>query len=650
MDGSRRTQWLSSIVLVLTATLLLALLGRVVWIDRHVTAAMREQLARQHMAQVSITPIRGGIIAADGSPLALSVRMYNLYADPAFIVDPEEKLSALKGEDLNKAKEMLVEALSPLLKKPVDELLFQLEDNVFYKKEATPGAWVETDKPRRFLWLAKEVDEDFHDRFLELRKRMQEEARDAGKIAGKSKDPAIRSQQSEKARLLAHTLDGVGFQKSFKRIYPQGQLASSIVGFAGNDGGVDAMEYQLEPLLKGFPGLMYVMKDASRRTLDIQDQRYTPPDDGRDVWLTINSVDQGIVEEELQKAVQEKGAASGCAVAMDPYSGRILAMANYPTFDPAHYGTADPDLRRNKSDTDPFEPGSIFKPFVVAWAIEKHIVKPSDVFDCHGGRYIDPTGRTVTDTHGYGALTVHDILVKSSNVGMTQIGWKMGIPELYNAVTTFGFGRRTGVELPGDQKGIVKALHQWNKGTLTSVSFGYEVSATPLQLVRAFATFANGGYLVTPRIINAVEDSPGKTVAWSDVAGSPLQQQIISRQTCDTMRGIMADVLGPEGTARTAASKVYTMYGKTGTAKLAATGAGHGYGDKFYDSSFLCGGPVKDPRVVVIVTLHKPDKRIAYYGGTVSAPAATAIVERILMYMQVPADKQAEEKPAKAGH
>jgi cell division protein FtsI/penicillin-binding protein 2 len=642
MDAMKRTQWVASFVLIATAGLLAGLAGRVVWIQRHVTADMRERLGRQYTAVIPLMADRQAILFADGTPAALSVRMYNLFADPGFIMDPEGKLNPLKDEEIEAARQKLVQVLSPLVNKPEQDLRFEIEKNATYANG----------KPRRFLWLAREVDEDFYNRFMALKSRLREESRDVLKSEGKSRDSDVRNEAASKAAVLYHALDGVGFAKSMKRVYPMGQLAGSVIGIANRYEGVDGMEHQLNDMLKGIDGRMYVTKDAARHTLLIQDQTYTPADNGRSVWLTINSVVQGIAEEQLQQAVEEHGALSGTAVVMDPFSGRIVAIANYPFFDPAHFSQADPDSRRDRAVTDPYEPGSIFKPFVLAWALEKHIVKPTDVIDCHGGMFHDPTGRLVRDTHGYGLLSVSDILVKSSNVGMTQIGWKMGIPTLHEAVTRFGFGQRTGVELPGDQKGLVKPLSQWNKGTLTSVSFGYEVAATPLQLVRAFATFANGGYLVTPRVISAVEEMPGKVVPWSDVGRMPVQQQIISTQTCDTMRNIMAEVLGPRGTARSATSKIYRMYGKTGTAHVAAGShgqEGHGYGDKDYDSSFLVGGPMASPRLVAIVTLHKPDLKNGYYGGTVAAPAAVAILERSLMYMQVPGDAAEAPAPAAGG-
>jgi cell division protein FtsI/penicillin-binding protein 2 len=212
------------------------------------------------------------------------------------------------------------------------------------------------------------------------------------------------------------------------------------------------------------------------------------------------------------------------------------------------------------------------------------------------------------------------------------------------------------VELPGDQGGIVKPLSQWNNGTLTSASFGYEVSATPLQLVRGFATFANNGYLITPRIINAVEMTPGKAVPWTQLAPTPMAPQIISARTADTMRTIMKEVLGPHGTAKGTGSKIYTFYGKTGTAHVAAGShgtEGHGYGETDYDASFLVGGPIANSRLVAIVTLHHPQDG-HYYGGTVAAPAAVSIMERSLLYMQVPGDQApaAATAPARraAGH
>ncbi|MGN6370224.1 MAG: hypothetical protein ACTHN5_18360 [Phycisphaerae bacterium] len=298
MDGSRqtrRTQWLATAMLVATAGALVGLLGRVVWLEKHIPAEWVERLARQNTAVIPLMPDRGAIKMSDGTPVAMSVRMYNLFADPGVIVDPTGKLNALKDEDLQKARDLLVQALSPLVKKPADELLFEIEKNATYADG----------RPRRFMWLAREVDEDFYNRFQALKAKLREESREAEKLANKSRDPDVRAREGARASILYHTLDGVGFVKSMKRVYPLGQLGGNVIGFANNYEGVDGLEHQLDFMLRGIPGSMYVTKDAARHTLLIQDQRYNAPDDGRDVWLTMNTVMQGIAQEELKRAVDE---------------------------------------------------------------------------------------------------------------------------------------------------------------------------------------------------------------------------------------------------------------------------------------------------------------------------------------------------------
>jgi len=638
MTPLRRADWLISTVLLLTVGLLVALAGRVMWIERHVTPADLAKINAQTTAVQTDLSGREAICDSAGNFYALSVRMYNLFADPGYILDPEGKLNSLKDADLLQARKQLVEALQPLLAKvDPEQLQFapdELQSYLNAHRTYTNG------KPRRFLWLAREVDAKFYDDFQALKQKLRDEAHEEAKT--RDKDKAVRTAAQERARILYHTLDGVGFAQSFKRLYPMGALAGPVIGFANQYEGVDGLERLLDDLLHGHDGRMLTVKDAGWHTLYIQDQTYHPADDGRRVWLTLDTIIQGVADEELTAACTQYKAASGVAIVMDPFNGRILAMADWPPFDPSHYRESNPSTRRNMAVTDPYEPGSIFKPFILAWALQNHVVRRTDVFNCHNGRYYDPTGRLVTDTHGYGALRVEDILIESSNIGMTQIGWKMGIPTLHEAVRTFGFGDRTGVELPGDQKGLVHPLTAWNKGTLTSVSFGYEVAATPMQLVRGFATFANNGTLITPHIMHAVEDRPGHVVPWQELAGPSPAPKILSADTCATMRDIMEGVY-LRGTAKKKGSLIYRFFGKTGTAHLAVHGAKH-YASDEYNSSFLAGGPVTSPRLVVVVTLHKPDRSLGHFGGTVAAPAATKILERALLYMQVPGDQKPETR------
>ncbi|MEI8197424.1 MAG: penicillin-binding protein 2, partial [Phycisphaerae bacterium] len=580
----RRAHWLAMIVLLLTVGLLGGLLGRVAWIEKHTTQEDLVRLDKQHDAVQPIMANRGQIRFEDGTVAAASVRMFNLYADPAFIIDPGGRLRELQDQvanlsessqvaqgkarekllaqievtrsqielttaQLELARQTLAETLAPLLQKPADEVRKLILDNAAYP----------SGNPRRFLWLARYVDEGFHERFVARRDELKAQAQEIMKAAKAIKNKEAREKETLRGLTMAHSLDGVGFVESVQRRYPLGSLAGQVLGIANAYKGVDGLEVQLDPLLTGREGAVTMLKDARRHTLLVEDKQYRPPAHGLTVWLTIDTMIQNIVEEELAKSCEEHKAESGCAIILDPATGRILAMANWPMFDPGRYQEMPAEARKNRCIVDPYEPGSIFKPFVVAWALEQGVVRPSDVYDCHFGHWYDPTGRMVSDTHGgYGALTVEDILVKSSNIGMTQIGWKMGIPRLYEAVTRFGFGARTGVELPGDGKGLIRPLEKWNKGTLTSVSFGYEAAATPLQLVRAYATFANGGYLVTPQVIHAVQLESGKAVAWQDLSEPPLQKQIISTATAQTMRNIMEGVF-MRGTARSAKSDVYRL-------------------------------------------------------------------------------------------
>lgn len=646
----RTAQWLGTVVLGCALVALSLLIVRVWWIQTHVSAAHVQDLRRQHTATITIMPERAEIHDSTGTLLAGSIRMYNLFADPMFIVDPEGTLvkagdsaalqKRMTDELVIEARHRLVAALTPLLNEaPGATMKFRPEELDNYLQENTFYA---NGKGRRFLWLAREVDEPFYLRFMEVKEQLRQQAKELAKEASniRGRDPATvarRQAQIDQARATARTLDAVGFVRSVKRVYPMGELAGHVLGMANRDGGVDGMELQLEDLLRGRPGKMIAVKDSSRRSLWVEDENFRVVDDGRAVWLTIDATLQRIVEEELAATCTDFRAKGGSAVLLEPTTGKILAMANYPTFTPAQFNREASAERRNKAVVDPYEPGSIFKPFVAAWAMEKGIVRRGDVFNCHGGHYVDPTGRMVTDAHGEGVLTVEGILIKSSNVGMTQIGWKMGLQELHNGVRAFGFGRRTGVELPGDSRGLVRPYPLWNKGTLTSVSFGYEIAATPLQLVRGFATFANGGYLVTPQVIHAVANDKGKAQQWSELAGPPLQERIISETTARSMREILEGVY-ITGTAKRNASKMYRLFGKTGTAHLAIQGQGQ-YASDQYNSSFLCGGPVERPRVVLVMSVHQPDRRLGHFGGTVAAPAATRILERSLMYMQVPPDQ-----------
>ena len=540
---------------------------------------------------------------------------------------------------------------STLTKLAVDAVLGMIVDNETYRRKDKVTGVVEPsdptrDSPRRFLWLARDVDDAFFDRFEAAKAELHKQAVDTLTEAKTIKDQKAREAKRAESAMLAHALDGVGFERTVKRVYPMGSMAAHVIGYAATSEdqgchGVDGLELQFDDLLRGKAGAMELFKDAQRHTIMIAGDGYKPAEYGCSVWLSIDTMIQSIAEKELAASCQQFKAESGVAIVMDPFTGKVLAMASYPTFDVADFPRTPAKLRYNHAVVDPYEAGSVIKPFVMSWAIEHGVVTPNTMINCEGGAWHDPTGRLVRDDYGYGVLSAEDVVVKSVNVGMAKTGWMMGIPMLCEDVHTFGFGGLTGIELPGDSKGILKPEAKWNKGTLTSVSFGYEIAVTPIQLIRAFATFTNGGYLITPRVVDAVELEPGRTVRWEDLAGAPEKKQILTAKTCDTMREIMEQVY-IRGTAKSAISSIYRLYGKTGTAHLAVAGAGHYAGDE-YNSSFMSGGPVSDPHLVTVMTLHKPDKSLGHFGGIVAAPGATRIMEQSLEYMQVKPD-QVEKK------
>ena len=618
----RRANWLSSLVLLAAAALLVGLLGRVGWLQTHVTRADLQELRAQHVARVAIMARRASIYTSDSTLIAGSVRIYSMYADPGYIMDPQGKLNALSGNDAVEARELMARTIAPLLNCTPDQVMETLKTHLYYKDGSL----------RRFLWLKRGVDYSFYARFAALRNKFQKKAM-----------ADIRHGHSREAEIYYHALDGIRFDRSTRRVYPLGSFAGQVSGFANSQTGLQGLENQLNALLVGRQGDLVYVKDAAERALWIDKHGYKPANDGMRVWLTINSTIQGFAEEELDKACSKFEAASGSAVVMNPRNGDILAMANYPPLDPNNYQSTPEKYWRNRAVTDPFEPGSVFKPFNVAWALQHHVVTLNEMFNCHDGRYRDPTGRLITDVDGYGELSVTDILVHSSNIGMTQVGWKMGIPLLASGVRAFGFGRMTGCALPGDSPGLVRPEAQWTRGTLTSASFGYGVGVTALQMARAFCVFGSGGLLPTPQIVQAVQALGGPVYEWSQLAGPPEWRRIISRHVCHEMRGALEQVM-VRGTGQYSISRYYRLFGKTGTANLAIPGADR-YHAHQYNATFIAGGPTPYPRLICVVAVHKPNPHLGHFGGTVAGPACSKILEKSLLYMQVPPDQGPQTDP-----
>ena len=423
-------------------------------------------------------------------------------------------------------------------------------------------------------------------------------------------------------------LPGVGLDPYLIREYPTGAVASNVLGFVGDEGkGLDGLERVFNKELTGKPGKLTFFRDVRHRAVWVDPKDYRFPTDGKSVRLSLDMVVQQIAEDELEAAVKQFNAKQGELIVMSPRTGEVLAMANYPTFDPEHMGKAKAEQWRNRCVTDVYEPGSTFKPYVWAAAVEQKIATPSEMIDCHGGYYVSPGGRHLRDAHGYGMLSWEEVLVKSSNIGMAQIGLRMGNKRLYHAVKSFGFGKLPGSGLPGEIKGIINPLNQWNPiFSPTSVPMGQEVAVTPLQMARAFCTLSNGGLSVMPTI--RARDA-------SDVAHTaPIVERVVSQRTAEITKAALRRVV-TEGTGKLANSPYYELFGKTGTAQVPDKKHG-GYLPGAYVGSFVCGAPLDDPQIVVICVVHLPEKSKGYYGGIIAAPAAKRVVEQTLVYMGVP--------------
>ena len=442
-------------------------------------------------------------------------------------------------------------------------------------------------------------------------------------------EPLLNEEQLAAVRRL--DLPGLATEPVAVRHYPQEKTAGQVIGFVGTEHkGLDGLEYKLEPVLSGRAGHLETLRDARRRPLWIERAGYTPPSDGKDVRLSIDTVIQRIAERELAAACEKYQADRGEVVVMDARSGQLLAMANWPPMDPRDPTASDVSHRRNRCVTDPYEPGSVFKPFIHAAATEAGLADPKDIIDCtEAGFWVSPVGRFLHDAHGHGKITWSEVLVLSSNIGMAKVCRELGPQRMHRALSEFGFGRLTGVALPGESAGIVNPLDAWTSYSLSSIPMGQEIGTTPVQLVRAFSVFANGGLAVSPTVLAAEADSP-------------IYQRVLRQRTADYERRLLRRVV-TKGTGRRAQSDLYRIWGKTGTAQVPDRVHG-GYKDNAYTASFICGAPLLEPRIIVLCSVHEPDPDIGYYGGVVSAPVAKRVVERTLTYLGVPPDVQDEEE------
>jgi cell division protein FtsI (penicillin-binding protein 3) len=427
-----------------------------------------------------------------------------------------------------------------------------------------------------------------------------------------------------------------------RRFYPHGTLAAHVVGSTGfvddaEEHGNAGIEAAFDEDLAGRPGLEQVFTDVRQNPYDSLVAR--KPEPGSTLTLSIDSNLQYTAERELDKAIESSNAATGSIVVVNPYTGDVLAMANYPRFDPnlPPGPNEPPNARSNLAITTPFEPGSVFKVITLTAALESTSLRPDSIINCGNGQ-INLFGRVIHDHDRYSALAMADVLAKSSNIGAIQIGLKVGERNLYNYVHKFGFGRKTGIELPGESTGMVRRVEQWTPSSIGSVAMGHEVSATSLQLALAGAAVANGGMLVKPRLVMARQRQGQPTEAFAP----DRPERIMRPETAIQMRQMMEGVV-LRGTGKRAALAGYTSGGKTGSAQVYDLRA-HVY-THTYNASFLGFAPVVNPQIVVAVTLNGTTHGTAGFGGAVAAPVFREVATTALRIFDVPKDLPSKEMP-----
>jgi len=444
---------------------------------------------------------------------------------------------------------------------------------------------------------------------------------------------ARKADQETIERIRALRLQGIHFQKEPKRFYPARDLAAQVIGTVGmDDSGQSGIEHEYDDELGGKPGKMIISVDARKQWFaDVEKQ----PEPGENVVLTIDKNIQYIAEKELDQAMHDTQAIAGTVIVENPHTGEILALANRPTFNPNVRKEITPSTLNDRAVSDIYEPGSTFKLVTISAALEEKVTNPDEVFDCQMGSIVY-NGMRIRDSRPHGLLPVWGVLAESSDVGAIKIALRLGDDRFYKYIRAFGFGQQTGIELPGETRGLTKPPSRWSKVSIAAISMGQEIGISPIQLTALISTFANDGVWVAPRIVvGTYPPGAGPRNAAQMVAFHPgASRRVISPFTAAEMRSMMRKVV-LEGTGRKAFLDGYSSAGKTGTAQKVdpATGA---YSKTKYVGSFAGFAPVNNPQIVVAVIL---DSAVGLHqGGQVSAPVFRRVAQQVLEYLHVPHD------------
>lgn len=583
MNQYGRERGIPGIFFVLIIAVFTGLTWRIYDLKTNRRSGYVEMSQGQQQAVVPEDPRRGMILDCQGRILAASATAYNVFIDEQYC----------RKMDLEGVK-IVSAGLQEILQIPGCELYEKMDQS----------------KSARFTYLQKGLSQQQYQAVNELRMMARKKPSMYGVYAG------------------------IGIQEEWKRQYPAGNLTSHLLGFVGRDNkGLEGLELLYDSYLTGSNGKKILVIDALRRPIAEWADASHEVTDGNNLVLTIDSVIQRFVYEAVKQKMQEYEAESAIGVVMDPWTGAILAMVSLPDFEPSEFSTAPQDSKRNRVLTDPYEPGSIFKPIVAAIALDTGAIDYDDIFFCENGFWPKYRGIHDFEHHSYGNLSVREIIMHSSNIGMAKIGLEMSRQQLYDGLRLLGFSEKTGVDLPGEDPGLVWSVRRWSTLSITRIPFGHEVLVTPLQICRAYSIFANGGYAVKPHIVRAVVDNQGNIVEDRQPAFGTAY--VMKKEVANWMVQTALSSVVNEGTGDKARLDGCQVWGKTGTANIALpTG---GYDTRNYVTSFVGGAPAKDPAVVVLVSIRKPNRSLGkgYSGGRVAAPIVHDILENTLTYLGV---------------
>ena len=497
--------------------------------------------------------------------------------------------------------------------------------------ESVYGVPTEVENPRP---VARELARILHENPAELERRL---ASDRHFVWLSRKVDPVRAK-----RVRELDRSAIGLQTESRRFYPKKTLAGTVLGFTNVDNkGIEGVELWYDSMLRGADGLVLAEKDARGRTVFPGGHgfQFRQPQAGKDITLTLDEVIQHIAEKELDNSLAESKARGGVCIVMNPKTGEVLALSVRSTlrgrgaFNPNEPRQYRPEEWRNRAVTDAFEPGSIFKMVTAAAALEEKVVHPQERIDCSAGS-IQVADRVIKDAHKNGVLTFADVIAESSNVGTIKVAQRLGKARFAKYLSAFGFGRKTGVDLPGEIAGLVKDHRLWSGVSLGSISIGQEIGVTPIQMAAAYSAIANGGTLMKPYLVSEIRDPKDKEGRELVTVGPEAAGRAVSEETSRTVRQILQKAV-EKGTGQKAKPAGYSAAGKTGTAQKIDQRTGL-YSKEDYVSSFVGFAPAEAPKLVIVVMIDSPVG--VAWGGSVAAPVFKAVAEQSLNYLQVRPD------------